>query len=196
MVYLKKHKKQKPRFIGWIALALAGVGTYKAIESSNEAADIATEQAAQQRFALEAQQRAASVQAQQEKIKQIREARIARARIIAQSSAAGMGVGTSGVSGAVGSIGTQAGANIGTISQMQSFSDIASAANIRSATLAGEGAQAQATAAQWQSLSNIGFTTFGQLGGWTKLNEPVKSAIRSPKMSTSEFMSPTQIKFG
>lgn len=176
MININKRNKNSPRWVQFAMLAVAALSAYQSHQASGDAADLASEQANQQRKALEAQQRSANVQAQQERIKQIRESRIARARIIAQSTASGMGPGTSSVAGAVGSIQSTASSNIGNINVAQSFSDQASAANINAANLAGQMAQKQAIAAQWQTLSNLGFSAFGQTGGWDMLKPKVKKA--------------------
>lgn len=84
----------------------------------------AKKQAAAERRSQEIEQRRANALAQKEKYQQMREARIARGRIIAGAQNAGAGsISTSGLSGAVGAIQSQMGENIGTISQMQGFSN-------------------------------------------------------------------------
>lgn len=188
MIKINKRNRNSPRWVEIAALVISAFSAYKSNQASGDAADLASEQANQQRKALEAQQRSANVQAQQERIKQIRESRIARARIIAQSTASGMGPGTSSVAGATGSIQSTAASNIGSINVAQSFSEQASNANINAANLAGQVAQRQAVAAQWQTLSNLGFSAFGQMGGWNSFNPEVKPAAASRTVSTNEFM--------
>jgi hypothetical protein len=90
----------------------------------------AKKQAQAERRAQEIEQRRANALAQKEKYQQMREARIARGRVIAGAQNAGAGaISTSGLSGATGAIQSQLGENIGTINQMQGFSNAVSLQN-------------------------------------------------------------------
>lgn len=173
------------------ALAVAIIGLGVSYEQGQVAASQAEAQSAENRKAIQAQERAANVKAQQERIKAVREARIARAQLISGATTAGLGVGTSGVAGGVSSIASQMGANIGGINVAQTFSQQASAANQQAATLSGDIARTQATAAQWQMLSSVGSTIFKSNSGAS-----VAQAKASRTVGVDEFMNLKQIKIG
>lgn len=159
------HKKQG----GWVAigaLIVAVVGLATSYDQGQIAQSQADEAAAANRRAIQAQERAANVKAQQERIKTLREARIARAQLLSGATSAGLGAGSSGVSGGTSSITSQAGANIGAINVAQTFAQEASLANQQSATINAELASTQAKAAQWQAIGNIGMQQFGSQGGF------------------------------
>lgn len=212
---MKINIKKQRGFFGIAALVLGGIGLYQGYQAQQSAKEAASqqaaaqqEQAAAQRESIRIQQKSADVQTQQARIRQLREARIARARVL--SSAANMGIGTAstGVSGAISSISSQAGANIGAINVQQSFSEAASVQNERASTAASTaavwGAKSQgymATAAQWQGLAQLGFQAGGQLGAWESLLSPniTQAAASTPARTatTSEFLSgPQQIRLG
>lgn len=179
--------------MAWIALTILAVGTAGQLAASQDAAAAARAQAAANQEAIAAQERAANVQAQRERIRQQREARIARARVIASATSSGIGVGTSGVAGVTGSITSQETSNIGAINVAQSFSQTASEANKRAASASADIAGAQAIAAQWQALSNIGGSIFQSQGGWQNIfgGASVKPAQAQGSISPDEFMNPT-----
>lgn len=150
-------------------LAVAAGSAVMSYEAQQDAADAAEQQATAQKESLSAQQKMADVEAQRQRIQQVRESRIRRAQILASSGNTGLGVGTSGVSGSISSVGSQAASNIGMINQTQTFAAEASAANQRAADAASRGAQAQATAAQWQSIGGFSQSIFKDTGGWNKI---------------------------
>lgn len=156
-------------FLLYSALAVSAGSAVMSYESQQDAADAAEQQATAQKESLRAQQKMADVEAQRQRIQQVRESRIRRAQILASSGNTGLGVGTSGVSGSVSSVGSQAASNIGMINQTQTFAAEASAANQRAADAASRGARAQATAAQWQSIGGFSQSIFKDLGGWNKV---------------------------
>jgi hypothetical protein len=91
----------------------------------------AKKQAQAERKAQEIEQRRANALAQKEKYQQVREARINRARVMSSAATAGLtGAGTSGAQGGWGSVQSQMGENIGTINQMQGFSNAVSQQNM------------------------------------------------------------------
>lgn len=137
------------------ALAITTVAAVGSYQQQKKAAK-------SQRAAQEAQQRGANVEAGRARISQVREARIRAAQIRAQAGAAGTGQASSGVAGAISSIGSQAGANIGAINVQQGFAEEASA-QLQQA------ANAQLKAAGWQALGSIAQTAFTAKGGWTKV---------------------------
>lgn len=173
------------------SLIIAGIGLAMSYDQSQQATSQAESQAEQNRRGIQAGERAANVKAQQERIKVQREARIARAQLMSGAATAGLGVSTSGVAGGASSIASQAGANIGAINVAQSFAQEASAASQQAATLGGDIARSQATAAQWQMLSSAGQTIFKMRSG-----TPVEEAKASGTMGVNDFMNPRQIKIG
>ncbi len=131
----------------------AVVGAAATVYSGQQQAKATKNAANAQREATAAQARAASVDSQRDRIQQVREARIRRAQVLAASGNEGIGFGSSGTQGAVGSISTQAAANIGSINQQQTFADEASAALQRAA-------DAQVSAQKWQTIGAIGKSIF------------------------------------
>lgn len=122
----------------------------------------ANRQADAQRAASAAQGRSANVEAQRARIQQVREARLRRAQVVSAAEGSGLGTGTSGVGGAVGSIASQMGSNIGTINQQQTFAEETSVALQKSADA---GVEAQ----QWQMIGNFSQSIFTQQGGMTTI---------------------------
>lgn len=199
-------------FFGIGALVLGGIGmyqSYSAQQSAKEATQQQTaalqQQTAAQKEAAGIQQRAANVQSQQERIKQLREARVARARVLSSALNMGVGVASTGVSGATSSISSQYGANVGSINVAQTFAEGTAAAQQRAADFGSQaatyGARASAKmaeASQWQQLSQMGFQAAGQMGAWDKLFGPaVQPAQAARTVSSSEFMSePSIFKMG
>lgn len=102
----------------------------------------------------------ANLEVRRERQKQLREARIKKAQIISSGVLAGVGFGTSTIQGAAGSIASQFGANIGNLSQRQSFSTAITEQNFASADASGEIARQQgkitAADAQNQIFQSIG----------------------------------------
>lgn len=204
-------KKQKG-FFGIAALVVGAVGIYQSYQAQ-QAAEEATQQqaiaqqqqASAQREAATTQQRAANVQTQQEKVRQLREARIARARVLSSAVSMGIGTASTGVSGAVSSISSQYGENIGRINVAQTFAEKTAEAQQRAADFSSQaatfGASAQghmAEAAQWQQLSQIGFQAAGATGGWGNIfGPPVKPAQAQRSVGATEFLSePSIFKMG
>lgn len=138
-----------------VIIGAAVIGAAATIYSADQASDAAKDQAAAQRDASAAQGRMASADAARERIKQAREARIRAATIQGAASGIGLGAGTSGLSGSIGSISSQMASNIGTINQTEGFAAEISAANQR-------GADAQADMMKWQAWGNVGQTIFSQ----------------------------------
>ena len=125
-----------------VGLVLAGVGTVGSYVSQKEASK-------QQKAAREAQARMSATEEQRKRIQATREARIRRAMIEGQTTAQGMGTGTSGYAGGTGSVASQFGSNIGHSNVMGDFAAQASAANQKAA-------DAQSSTMMWQTISGIG----------------------------------------
>ena len=142
-----------------IGAAIVGVGisaysAYKQGEANEDA------QEAQQR-AEAVKSRMVSADAAKARLQQVREARIRNAQVTAAGSNAGMGVSSSGIAGAVGSITTQAAGNIGAINQKQSFADQLSYYNQQTADASAKAANAQ----QW---GQVGMQVAGMAVGKIK----------------------------
>lgn len=147
---LKGHVLQDP---------ITAVALFVTAGSAIKQSQAASDQADAQKKANEAQQRAANAEAQRARIQQVREARIRRAQVIGATATTGMGFGSSGVGGAVGSISSQMGGNIGAINEQQTFAQETSNA-LQDATDAGLKAQ------QWQMIGNASQSIFNQQGGF------------------------------
>ena len=158
-----------PVTLGLASLAVTAVSAVGQYQASQAQASAAAAGAQAQKEGIAAQQRMAQVDAQRQRLQQVREARIRRGAILSSAGSQGMGPGTSGVVGSVGSVSSQMAQNIGTIGQTQTFAAEASAANQRGADAASAGAQAQATAAQWQTIGGISNSIFQSQGGWNTI---------------------------
>ena len=87
---------------------------------------------------------------------QVREQRIRTGQITAATGGAGLGLaGTSGFTGSVGSLATQAAANIGQINVAQGFAQEQSGYNIAAADAASKGFQAGQQATQWKNVGTM-----------------------------------------
>lgn len=153
-------------FTAIAAVAALGATVY----SGQQQAKATKQSAAAQREATAAQGRASSVEAQRARIQQVREARIRRAQVLSSGTNAGLGTGTSGIGGAVGSISTQMAENIGTIGQQENFAQETSAA-LQVA------ADKQVTAQKWQMIGGFSQSIFNASGGFTTIfggNTPKK----------------------
>lgn len=132
--------------------AVSAVASYQQGKKSEKA----------QKEASEAQKRSAAVEAQRDRMRVIREARIRAAQVRAQAGAEGIGQTSSGVAGAISSIGSQAGSNIGAINVTQGFAETASNALQQSAS-------AQVKQAGWQVVGQVAGSIFQQQGGYKSL---------------------------
>lgn len=189
-----KGRSKQRGFWGIASLVLGAFGAYQSYSAQQDAAAAQQQQAAAQREATAVQQRSANVQSQKERVKQLREARVARARIL--SSAVNMGVGTAstGVSGAVSSVSSQYGENVGAINVAQTFAEKTSQAQQLAADFGVQAQGKMAEAAQWQSLSQLGFQAAGKLGAWEKLITPaIAPAVAQRTVGTTEFLSEPSI---
>lgn len=103
----------------------------------------------QQKAANEAQARMSATEEQRKRIQATREARIRRAMIEGQTTAQGMGTGTSGYAGGTSSVTSQFASNVGYSNVMGDFADQASAASQKAA-------DAQSSTMMWQTIGGIG----------------------------------------
>lgn len=152
-------------------ITLAGVSTFQGYEARKE-------QAAAQRESSAAQGRMAEIDAQRQRVQQVREARIRRAQILASQGETGAG--TSATVGGLSSVTTQVASNIGNINQTQGLAAAASAANQRAADAASSAANweafgnlVQAASPLQQNLTTIfGGNTFPKVGTTNKTTQP------------------------
>lgn len=156
-----------------ITAAATVYSSQQSAKAGKAAREGAKQQAEQQRLASEAQGRQAAVEAQRERIRQAREARITRGRIIAATEGTGIDSSSSGAAGAVGSTLAQAGYNIGNINQAQTFAQEASAANQRFAEIGADTAATvsryQAQAGYGQAVGSIASSIFSAGGGYSSI---------------------------
>lgn len=131
-----------PITLATLGLGLSGVGIVMQYQSQKEASK-------QQKAANEAQARMSATEEQRKRIQATREARIRRAMIEGQTTAQGMGTGTSGYAGGTGSVASQFGSNIGHSNVMGDFAAQASAANQKAA-------DAQSSASLWGMVGGFG----------------------------------------
>lgn len=149
MIGAKRFKLYEPvsafmsAYGGAIAGASAAVGAAASIQS-----------ASQQRKSIAAQKKIADVNTARERVQAARQARMARASVLA--SAGNEGIGGSGVQGATSSIGSQYGSNIANINTMQTFGAQASAANQKAATASGMANTFQAIGGIANSMTDWG----------------------------------------
>lgn len=125
-----------------IGLILSVGGGIMQYQSQKEAAK-------QQKASSAAQARMSATEEHRKRIQATREARIRRAMIEGQTTAQGMGTGTSGYAGGTGSVASQFGSNIGHSNVMGDFANQASAANQKAA-------DAQSSASLWGMVGGFG----------------------------------------
>ena len=130
-----------------ILAGIALAGTAVSVSESRKAGEAQEE-------AQEASGRIADRETQRARVKNVREARIRRATVLAQSGASGT-AGSSGEVGAISSIQAQAGANIGEIGVVQGLSRQASSALSDAARFTRRAGTAQAVGGLAKSF--IGF---------------------------------------
>jgi len=143
-------------------LIVAALGAAATVYSGSKQASATKKAAAAQQEASAAQGRSASVDAQRARIAQVREARIRKGQVISAGTSGGLGMGTSGLGGAVGSIASQMGENIGNINQQQTFAQETGAA-------LQESANQQVKAQKWQQIGAFSQSIFQQAGGFTTI---------------------------
>jgi hypothetical protein len=121
--------------------------------------------AAAQKQAAEAQQRQQELAASRERRQAIRAGIVQRARLRAQAQVMGAG-GGSGVAGGISSISSQIGANLGFGTQMTGLGREYTAATGRAADFGAQAGIYQARASSASQMSSMGFSMFGQAGGF------------------------------
>ena len=156
--------------IAAVGLAISAFSTMKQMSAAKDAKKAGRQQAEAQRNAEMARGRQSEVEAQRQRISQVRESRIRKAQVISSTGNEGLGfAGTSGNVGAVSGITSQTASNIGFIGQQQGFASEISDYNIQAGQAGSDMATAQATGAQWQTIGGIGNSIFQAKGGWTTI---------------------------
>lgn len=140
-----------------IAIAGFALGTAGAVEQRNQVAN----QRKEMNRANAAQLKQQQIQAQRERRAQVRQARIARANVVARSTAQGT-AGTSALSQSTGSITSRTADNIGFLGERESLAASESIFNRR----ANEAASRASTAG---AVSGLGLNIFSQAGGFKSL---------------------------
>lgn len=156
--------------------AITGIGAAKKLKKIDKhQARAAEAQAAAERERQRIEQVRADVAARKERRQQLREARLRRSQVLAAAANAGA-IGSSTVGGALGSLGSQFGANIGSINEAQGFGQAISTqneiiGNQQSEINRLEGKSQQIAAKQqiFQSIGNLGQSIFDRAGGFTTL---------------------------
>jgi len=154
--------------IGTIASAVfQGYSAIQERKQGKRAASAAREQTMIAKGAEESKRRYSMAQAQRARIAEQRQARIRTGQITTATAGSGLGMGgTSGFQGAVGSMTSQYGANVGNINVAQGFADEQSAFNQAGMDAAGRVSTAQAKGAQWNQLGTLASnlpTTMGDI---------------------------------
>jgi len=134
-----------------IGLATSVVGTGMQYKASQDAAE-ANEKA------FKAQEAQANTQNLMQIREQFRKARVAQGAIANQGGGANT-LGSSGVSGGMGSVATQAATNVGAFNTIRGYQAEAGAAQV-------EFGQAQGASAMGGAIGNLGGTIFELGGGW------------------------------
>jgi hypothetical protein len=165
--------------VGVVGLGIAAVSAVEQHDAQKEAAeagrrqaDAMQEQAGHQRNQLELNRKQADLQAARQVRSAVRQARIARASVINTGANANTS-GSSGVLGGASSISSQNASNMSFFSSMGSLnnqvidSQVAQGhAAARAGAAQGDAYVAQAEAAQWGALGNLGGTIFSSAGGF------------------------------
>ena len=143
------------------ALSIAGLGLnvasqIQARKYAGEQSRFERQRAEEARKLEQSRARQSAVEARQRRLATIREQRIRTGQVTALTGSSGLGLpGTSGYTGAVGSLSTQAAANIGQINQAQSFAQEQSGYSMAAAQAASRGVQAGVQSQQWQSMGTL-----------------------------------------
>jgi len=164
-----------PLITAGIAAASAGYSVSSSLSAAKKQKKARRRQIAAQKEAQRIAQLRSDVAARKERQKQLRETRIRKAQILSTTTLAGGG-GSSGQAGALGSIGTQFGANIGRINEAQGFSSAISEQNEEAAKQQGVIANSQAKQQTVQAITgaigsaaNSAGNIFDRFGGETSI---------------------------
>jgi hypothetical protein len=147
------------------SLAFQGYSMLQERKQGKKAASAQREQSMIAQRAEDTKQRFQQAQAQRERIAQQRRARIQEGQIVAQTGGAGVGMGgTSGFTGAVGSIASQYGSNLTDINMGEGLSGELSNLKQQMAGAGNRQNEAMARQAGWQSMGTLASNLPGQIG--------------------------------
>ena len=163
-----------------VSTTIAAISAVATVAGTVMSYQSAQEQASAQKKAEQARQRAAQEEAMQSRINEARKMRRAAAEARQAGVNMGFGAGTSMVTGAAGSAISQGANNIGRINVQEGFASLAS-------KYYQQAADAGASAAGWQSLSNLGSSIFDMTG--KSLFAPVGQNIGNLPRNTIQPMS-------
>lgn len=151
-------------------LAMSGVSMMQQMGAADDMREAESRRMAAQTKMNESQQRQSDVEAQRQRVAQVREERIKRAQVLASTGNTSMGIsGTSSLQGSTGSLGTQMGANIGYINQQQGFATEQSGYNQEMGAASSSIFTAQNSAAGWQQIGSLGGSLFSAGGGFSTI---------------------------
>lgn len=169
------------------SLAFQGYSMLKQRSQQKKAAAASRAQAEVYKRAEESKQRYSDVQAQRARIQAQREARIRHGQILASMGTSGLGMtGTAPFTGAMGSVSSQLGTNIGDINVGQSFAQEQTGYNIAAANYGQKQLEAESRAAGWKQMGTMAEnipTVFGNIFD-------IGSSTTSSSTSNRKFTSP------
>ena len=140
------------------SLAMQGIGMVKQYGESQRMAEAQNDANEAAKRLQDSQQRQSTVEAQRQRMAQIREQRIIQGRLTASAGQAGIGLGgsTSAFAGSTASLGTQLGTNIGNINVAEGFAREQGAANIAYGNAISDVYTASNRASGWQQIASLG----------------------------------------
>lgn len=179
-----------------IGMAISGYSMLQQRKQQKKAQSAFRQQAEQQRKAEETQARYSQVQAQRERLAQQRQARIRHGQILAQMGTSGLGMtGTAPLIGALGSVSSQLGRNIGDINVSEGFSQEISGYNVSAAAAGQRGIEAQSRAGGWEQVGTLAGNIFdGSFGNiYDTGNTQMKGQSSTVPLTSSNIFSGGQI---
>ena len=149
----------------YIAVAMAVVGGMQQAKAAKKQASAQRQQTEMMNKAEAAKNRYNQLLAKRRKITTMRQARIRAGKIVAATGGSGIaGGGTSSFTGSVGSIFTQASANVG--NQTVATGNQVSSFNQQAANFGSDANTQAARGMRWQAVSSIGSSLFSASGGF------------------------------
>mgnify|MGYP003673445023 CR=1 FL=1 len=151
----------------YIAVAMMAVGTIKQAQAAKKQAKAMRKRTEMLNKAEVAKNRYQQLLAKRRKITTMRQARIRVGKIEAATGGSGlMGTGTSSFTGSVGSIFTQASANVGNQNVATDTGNQVSGFNQQAANYGSDANTQGARGMRWQAVTSIGQSMFSASGGF------------------------------
>jgi hypothetical protein len=151
----------------YIAVAMAVVGGMQQAKAAKKQASAQRQQTEMMNKAEAAKNRYNQLLAKRRKITTMRQARIRAGKIVAATGGSGIaGGGTSSFTGSVGSIFTQASANVGNQNVATDTGNQVSSFNQQAANFGSDANTQAARGMRWQAVSSIGSSLFSASGGF------------------------------